>query len=447
MEIVVPELGESIVEATVARWLKKEGEPVQVGEPVVELETDKVDLEVGAKSDGVLKQILHQEGDDVQVGAVLGIIEAGAGGEASGDDGQSAGEEARTPPPEAAPPAEAEEPSEDLPAEPHEPEQEGAAGRATPVARRMAEEAGLDLAKVTAAGERITKEDVQRYLAQQEKGPEQDTAVAAQPSERPSRTEGRTEEPAPKTAPPPPAADKPVQREAGRTEERIRMTRRRRTIASRLVEAQQTAAMLTTFNDVDMGKVMELRQRRQEDFQKRHGIKLGFMSFFVKAVVGALKSFPYLNAEIQGDEIVLKHYYDIGMAIGAEEGLVVPVLRSAGQMTFAEIELAIRSMIEKSQAGTLSLDDLRGGTFSITNGGVYGSLLSTPILNPPQVAILGLHRIEQRPTAVDGQVVIRPMMYLALSYDHRIVDGREAVQFLARVKELIEDPEQLLLEG
>jgi 2-oxoglutarate dehydrogenase E2 component (dihydrolipoamide succinyltransferase) len=445
MEIVVPELGESIVEATVARWLKKEGEPVQVGEPVVELETDKVDLEVGAKSDGVLKQILHPEGDDVEVGAVLGIIEAGPGGEASGNGGQGAGKEAPPAPSEAPAPAEAEKPSEAEPSETHELERESASGRATPVARRMAEEAGLDLAQVTAAGERITKEDVQRYLAQKEKGPEQ--APPAQPAETAPRTEGRTEGSAPKTAAPPSAVDQPEQREAGRTEERIRMTRRRRTIAARLVEAQQTAAMLTTFNDVDMGKVMELRQRRQEDFQKRHGIKLGFMSFFVKAVVGALKTFPYLNAEIQGDEIVIKHYYDIGIAIGAEEGLVVPVLRNAGQMTFAEIELAIRNYVEKSQAGTLSLDDLRGGTFSITNGGVYGSLLSTPILNPPQVAILGLHRIDQRPTAVDGQVVIRPMMYLALSYDHRIVDGREAVQFLARIKELIEDPEQLLLEG
>jgi 2-oxoglutarate dehydrogenase E2 component (dihydrolipoamide succinyltransferase) len=225
------------------------------------------------------------------------------------------------------------------------------------------------------------------------------------------------------------------------------MSRRRRTIAQRLVEAQQTAAMLTTFNEIDMSKVMDLRQRRRTSFQEQHGIKLGFMSFFVKATIGALRQFPQLNAEIEGDEIILKHYYDIGMAIGAAEGLVVPVLRDADRMTFAEIEQAIKQYAQAVEAGTLSLEDLRGGTFTITNGGVFGSLLSTPILNTPQVGILGLHKIEERPLALNGEVVIRPMMYVALSYDHRIVDGREAVQFLVRVKELIEDPETLLLEG
>lgn len=225
------------------------------------------------------------------------------------------------------------------------------------------------------------------------------------------------------------------------------MTRRRRTIAQRLVEVQQTAAILTTFNEVDMSAVMDVRQRRRESFEKRHGIRLGFMSFFVKAAIGALRQFPELNAEIDGDEMVLKHYYDIGMAVSTEEGLVVPVLRGADRMTFAEIEQAVKTYADKARDGNLSLEELRGGTFSITNGGVFGSLLSTPILNPPQVGILGLHKIEQRPVALDGQVVIRPMMYVALSYDHRIVDGREAVQFLVRVKELIEDPETLLLEG
>lgn len=241
----------------------------------------------------------------------------------------------------------------------------------------------------------------------------------------------------------PPAA--PAQRDE--REERIRMSRRRRTIAQRLVEAQQTAAMLTTFNEIDMSAVIDMRKRRRDAFQERHGVKLGFMSFFVKASIGALKAFPRLNAEIQGDEYVLKRYYDIGMAIGAEEGLVVPVIRDADRLSFAQIEDAIKDYVNKVQEGALSLEDLRGGTFTITNGGVFGSLLSTPILNPPQVGILGLHKIEERPVIVDGEIVARPMMYVALSYDHRIVDGREAVQFLVRLKELVEDPETLLLEG
>jgi 2-oxoglutarate dehydrogenase E2 component (dihydrolipoamide succinyltransferase) len=291
----------------------------------------------------------------------------------------------------------------------------------------MAEEQGVDVSQVsgTGPGGRVTKQDVQAYSENQ--------------------AEKKSEKAPPKTAekqttPP----SKPEQ--SGR-EERIRMSRRRRTIATRLVEAQQTAAMLTTFQEIDMTAVMEMRKRRQDEFVKRHGVKVGFMSFFVKAGIGALKAFPQLNAEIDGDEIVLKHYYDVGMAIGAEEGLVVPVLRDADRMSFAEIELAIKDYVQKTQEGKLSLEDLRGGTFTITNGGVFGSLLSTPILNPPQVGILGLHKIEERPIAVNGEVVIRPMMYVALSYDHRIVDGREAVQYLVRLKELIEDPEVLLLEG
>ncbi len=278
------------------------------------------------------------------------------------------------------------------------------------------------------SGDRLTKQDVQHYLEQQAPRP-----AAEQPAKAREKPAAATPAPSPDGR-------------AGR-EERVRMSRRRRTIAQRLVEAQRTAAMLTTFNEVDMSAVVDLRQRRRDSFQERHDVRLGFMSFFVKAAVGALKSFPELNAEIDGDEIVLKHYYDIGMAVSTDDGLVVPVLRDAGRKTFAEIEQAITIYADKARQGTLSLEELRGGTFTITNGGVFGSLLSTPILNPPQVGILGLHKIEQRPIALNGEVVIRPMMYVALSYDHRIVDGREAVQFLVRVKELIEDPEVLLLEG
>lgn len=403
-EIVVPDLGESIIEATVSRWLKQEGDPVQTGEALVELETDKVNLEVAAQQAGVLRSIKHREGEDVKVGEVLGLIDEAA----DGAGGQAAAQPAETV-------AETEKPA---PAKSEE--------RATPMAKRLAQERGLDLASVP-HDERVMKKDVKRYLDEQKGKAETTPAVKAT---------AKVEAGWPASA----------QDQAGR-ETRVRMTRRRRTIAQRLVEAQHTAAMLTTFNEIDMSRVMELRQRRQESFQQRHGIKLGFMSFFVKAAVGALKQFPQLNAEIDGEEVVLKHYYDIGMAIGAEEGLVVPVIRAADRLTFAEIEQAISDYVKKSQAGTLSLEELRGGTFSITNGGIFGSLLSTPILNPPQVGILGLHKIEKRPIALNDEVVIRPMMYVALSYDHRIVDGREAVQFLVRVKELIEDPETLLLEG
>jgi 2-oxoglutarate dehydrogenase E2 component (dihydrolipoamide succinyltransferase) len=444
MEIVVPELGESIVEATVARWLKKEGERVSVGEALVELETDKVDLEVGAKEDGVLAEIQHQEGEDVQVGDVLGRIEAAPAGKPEEEPQQTeapaAQPEAEKQPAQAQAAAKAEaqaEPQEeDTAPAPQPPGGDGAgAERATPVARRMALEQGVDLSEIQASGpgERITKQDVRRYLEGQTPTKEKEAPArekqAPQTERRPAQAEQALEKPS-----------------AERRETRQRMSRRRRTIASRLVEAQQTAAMLTTFNDVDMSAVIDLRNRRKQAFQEKYDVKLGFMSFFVKASIGALKDFPRLNAEIQGDEIVYKHYYDIGIAVGAEEGLVVPVLRDAQNMTFAEIEHTIRGFIEKTQNKTLTIEDLRGGTFSITNGGVFGSLLSTPILNPPQVGILGLHRIEERPVAVDGRAVVRPMMYLALSYDHRLVDGREAVQFLVRLKELIEDPEALLLE-
>ena len=413
VQITVPALGESVVEATVARWLKQEGEAVKAGEAVVALETDKVDLEVPAEKDGVLSKIARQAGEDVQIGDVLGLIEEGAGAApaANGTGKASA-------PPEAPSPAQ----EESAPPEPAKEE------RATPVAKRVAADQGIDLSAVSGAGPggRVTKQDVENYVRTQQPVPH------------------------PASAPAPVATSTPVASSPAtdvRGETRQRMTRRRRTIAERLVQAQQTAAMLTTFNEIDMSAVMELRKRRNESFEKRYGLKVGFMSFFTKAVIGALKAFPPLNAEIQGDEIVLKRYYDIGIAVGAEEGLVVPVLRNADRLSFADIERTIKEFSQKVQKGTLSIEDLRGGTFTITNGGIFGSLLSTPILNPPQVGILGMHKIQERPIALNGQVVIRPMMYVALSYDHRIVDGREAVQFLVKVKELVEEPEALLLEG
>jgi 2-oxoglutarate dehydrogenase E2 component (dihydrolipoamide succinyltransferase) len=464
MEIVVPELGESVVEATVARWLKQEGETVALGEPVVALETDKVDLEVGARQDGVLKRILHPEGDDVKVGEVLGEIEpAAAGGDAGHPPEAKPEEPAKTArkaeQPEPSPSGQAEEPPPPEPDKAKQPQsaspEQPAAGRRgdgasaeriTPVARRLAEEHGIDIRQVLASGpgERVTKEDIERYIdLQRQPAPASSKGDVSAKETTPAPATAATETPAGTTQP---VAERPAQR-ASSLETRQRMSRRRRTIAARLVEAQRTAAMLTTFNDVDMSSVMDLRSRRQEEFLKKHGVKLGFMSFFVKASVGALKAFPRLNAEIQEDEIVLKHYYDIGIAIGAEEGLVVPVLRAADRMSFAEVEQTIQGYVDKSRQGNLSIEDLRGGTFSITNGGVFGSLLSTPILNPPQVAILGMHRIEPRPVAHNDQVVIRPMMYLALSYDHRIVDGSEAVRFLKQIKEYIEDPEALLFAG
>ncbi|NLG95877.1 MAG: 2-oxoglutarate dehydrogenase complex dihydrolipoyllysine-residue succinyltransferase [Chloroflexi bacterium] len=441
VEIKVPDMGESVIEATVAQWLKQEGEPVAAGEPVVELETDKINLEVGAPQAGILQRIEKQAGENVSVGEVLAFV--------------SADEEA---PPAAAPAApgaagkeQAGESKDEAAGEaPPEEKESSGTSRITPVAQRMAQEEGIDLSQVTPSGSggRITKQDIEAYL---EKGPSvTKPASAATPASAAPAPSAAPPAPAPETrpaAPPaaqsavPPAAP-PLARDGRETRER--MTRRRQTIAHRLVEAQQTAAMLTTFNEIDMSAVMDLRKRRREGFKERYGVDLGFMSFFVKAVVAALKSFPYLNAEIQNDEIIVKHYYDIGIAIGAEEGLVVPVVRNADRLNFAEIERSIRSLVAKTQEGTLSLDDLRGGTFTITNGGVYGSLLSTPILNPPQVGILGMHAIKERPVVVDGEITIRPMMYVALSYDHRIVDGREAVQFLVRVKELVEDPETLL---
>jgi 2-oxoglutarate dehydrogenase E2 component (dihydrolipoamide succinyltransferase) len=432
-EIRVPDLGESIVEATIARWLKQEGESVKVGEPVVVLETDKVDLEVGAEKDGVLNKITHQAGDDVKVGEILGIVDESAVASSNGKAAKKTenGSKRIT--------TDASKAAESTPNVKQIAEQSAtlSSPNATPVAARMAQQKQIDLAKIQPSGAsgRVTKGDVERYLQTRSASPSAVTALSPAGSELARRPE-------------PTSYIMPMSNDAkGRREERVKMSRRRRTIAQRLVEAQRTAAMLTTFNEVDMSKVMEIRERRKTAFKDKYGVSLGLSSFFVKASVGALKAFPRVNAEIQNDEMILKYYYDIGVAIGAEEGLVVPVLRDADQMSFAIIETTIKDFAKQAQDGTLSLESLRGGTFTITNGGVFGSLMSTPILNPPQVGILGLHAIKPRPVVIDDHIVIRPMMYIALSYDHRIIDGREAVQFLVKVKELVEDPESLLLEG
>jgi 2-oxoglutarate dehydrogenase E2 component (dihydrolipoamide succinyltransferase) len=437
-ELRVPELGESVVEATVAEWLKGEGDPVKTGEAVVRLETDKIDVEVSAEQDGVLTRLVRQKGEDVRVGEVLGVLEpAGDGGGDRIPAGKAtAGGSREAALAEGTPAAIVSEPSP------------GAdEGKISPLARRVAEELHVDVSVVPPGSSgRVTREDVEAFAASRQPSRPAAREAKAPAGVAPAVTTAAA--PAqPRTAPQPGARRSTVPAAPGRAEERVRFSRRRQTIAKRLVEAQHTAAMLTTFNEVDMSAVMAMRAKHKESFRERHGIGLGFMSFFVKASIGALKAFPQANAELQGDELVLRHYYDIGIAIGAEEGLVVPVLRDADRMSFAQIEQAIDALAKKTRDGTLTLEDLRGGTFTITNGGVFGSLMSTPILNPPQVAILGMHKIEQRPIAVNGEVVIRPMMYVALSYDHRVLDGREAVQFVVQLKTLIEDPEALLLEG
>jgi len=422
IKIVVPELGESVLEATVSRWLKKEGDFVNVGDVLVELETDKVNLEVGAKGAGILQQIAASEGKDVKVGDVLGVI-----------DEKAEQPKAAAPEPKAPEATEVKQIAEEKETEPARNDgrelERSSAPQISPVASRLARDKNVDVSQITGTGSegRVTKADVELFLHTQEKATENGKQLPAQ-SEAP------------------PVASTSVNPSA-RPEERTRMSRRRRTIAQRLLEAKQNTAMLTTFNEIDMGAVMDLRSRRNEEFQKRHGIKLGFTSFFVKAAISALKAFPQINAEINGDEIVFKRFYDIGMAVGSAEGLVVPVIRDADRLSFAEIEKQVKDFVAKTEQGKLSIEDLRGGTFTITNGGVFGSLLSTPILNPPQVGILGLHKIEERPIAQKGEVVIRPMMYVALSYDHRLVDGREAVQFLVHIKQLLEDPAWMLVEG
>jgi 2-oxoglutarate dehydrogenase E2 component (dihydrolipoamide succinyltransferase) len=438
VEIRVPPLGESVVEATVGRWTKKEGDAVARDEILVELETDKITVEVAAQAAGTLGRIQKNEGDTVGVNDLLGVLEASDGAAPADAAGQtaSAHDEEKAPAEQpAAAPAEAA-------AAPAEAAGGSADAQTSPAVRALVAEHGLDVAQIRGTGPngRVTREDVLKVI-------EDGRARPAQPAAQPAPQQPAAAPAPPAPAPPQAPAAKPAAPRADGREERQRMSRRRQTIARRLVEAQQTTASLTTFNEVDLKAIMDLRKARQDDFVKRNGIKLGFMSFFTKAVIGALKQFPRLNAEIQGDEIVLKHHYDIGIAVGAEEGLVVPVVRDADRLSFAALEKAIAELGTRARDGKLALEDLQGGTFTITNGGVFGSMLSTPILNPPQVGILGMHNIVERPMVVNGQIEIRPIMYVALTYDHRIVDGSEAVRFLVTVKRMLEDPTAMLLEG
>jgi 2-oxoglutarate dehydrogenase E2 component (dihydrolipoamide succinyltransferase) len=421
--IVVPALGESVTEATVAKWMKQQGESIAADEALVELETDKVTLEVFAPSAGVLSEIRVAEGQTVEVGAVLGVIGDGAGTAKAAPAAKPAAAPAAAAPAKAA--AQASAPAK-APVPPVE------AGPLSPAVRKLIEENKLDAASIPASGKdgRLTKEDVQKFLeARSTKAAP--VPVAAKPAPPPAPA-----------APQPPAPP----RELGAREERVRMSRLRKRIAERLKLAQNTAAMLTTFNEVDMTNVMALRAHHKDNFEKKHGVKLGFMSFFVKAAIVALKEIPAVNGEIDGDDVIYKNHYDIGVAVGTEQGLVVPVVRDADALSFADIEKKISELGVKARDGKLTIEDLTGGTFTISNGGVYGSLMSTPILNPPQSGILGMHKIQPRPMAVGDKIEIRPMMYLALSYDHRIIDGREAVTFLVRIKDCIEDPQRILLD-
>jgi 2-oxoglutarate dehydrogenase E2 component (dihydrolipoamide succinyltransferase) len=435
-EIHVPELGESVADATVGRWLKQEGEAVSAGDALVELETDKINFEVEAEQDGVLESIAKAEGDTVTVGEVIGTIGEGNGSAPQQEEAEEASGEQEAADEQPEPEAEA-EPEAQPSAEEANGHRDDGGGRASPSVRKLAEEYGIQLAEVggSGSGGRITRDDVERLIRQQG-GSSGSTSAPEKPAE--PEQDGKAQQPAPQPA---------AQNGRADLEERVRVSRRRQTIAQRLVESQQTAAMLTTFNEVDMTAVMALRKRRKDAFQERTGARLGFMSFFAKAAIGALKAYPKVNAELQGNELVLKHYYDLGVAVSTDEGLVVPVVRDADRKSFAEIEGGIADLAVKAREGKLKIEDLTGGTFTITNGGIFGSLLSTPILTMPQVAILGMHKIQERPMVVDGEVQVRPMMYLALSYDHRVIDGAEAVGFLVRIKELIEDPESLLLEG
>ena len=426
-EIRVPTLGESITEATVGKWFKKPGDAVKLDEPLCELETDKVTVEVPAPAAGMLAEIKVQQGETVAAGGVLGAIREGAAG-------------AATAAPTPAAPSAAQKVSA--------PAAAAAVSHATsmppaPSARRMMDEIGLTTADVAGSGRRgqVLKEDVMAVRG------------AAAPAPAPAVAAPPAASMAPVAYAPPPMPSAPVQMQRAPSvgtdasrEERVKMTRLRQTIARRLKDAQNTAAMLTTFNDVDMSNVMKLRQDYKELFEKRHGTKLGFMGFFVKACLQALKEIPAVNAEIDGQDIVYKNYYHIGVAVGTDKGLVVPVVREADHLNLAEIEKTIAGFGKKARDGKLGIEDMQGGTFTISNGGTYGSMMSTPILNAPQSGILGMHRIEERPVVRNGQIVIRPMMYLALSYDHRIVDGKDAVTFLVRVKECLEDPQRFVLE-
>lgn len=400
-DIVVPTLGESVSEATVAKWMKKAGDAVKKDETLVELETDKVSVEVSAPEAGVLSEIVAPEGATVTIGALLGRMGA-AGAQ----------------PAQAAPKAEAPKLAAEPP-KPAAPQPDAGARQAPPSVQRIAAESGVDMSGMTGSGRdgRVTKADALAII------------------------ENRSAQAAPAPAHPPLQA-----RVVGEREERVPMTRLRRTIARRLKEAQNTAAMLTTFNEADMSAIMAARSKYKDVFERRHGVKLGFMSFFVKACIAALKEIPNVNAEIDGDDIIYKNYYDIGIAVGTDRGLVVPVVRDADHKSMAEIEKEIGDLGVKARDGHLKLEELQGATFTISNGGVYGSLMSTPILNAPQSGILGMHKIQERPVVIDKQIAVRPMMYLALSYDHRIVDGKEAVTFLVRVKEGLEDPERMLLD-
>jgi 2-oxoglutarate dehydrogenase E2 component (dihydrolipoamide succinyltransferase) len=405
-QIVVPPMGESVSEATVAKWLKKVGDAVKMDEPLVELETDKVTLEVNATSAGVISEIKAPQGSNVGVGAILGLIQAGGAAVSAPTASATTSAPAKSPAPVAS----------------NAPVSGPGSAPVMPAALKQAGDRGIDPASVPGTGKdgRVMKEDVINFATARP------AAVASAPAPR---------------APAAPAGP----RSRADLEERVKMTRLRQRIAERLKEAQNTAAMLTTFNEIDMSNVIALRNMHKEAFEKKNGVKLGFMSFFTKACIQALKELPSVNAEIEGDDLIYKNYYDIGVAVGTPNGLVVPVVRDADQLSFADIEKTIGGLGKKAKEGKLSMNDLSGGTFTITNGGIYGSLMSTPILNPPQSGILGMHATKERPIAVNGKVEIRPMMYVALSYDHRIIDGREAVTFLVRVKESIENPERLLL--
>ncbi|MGJ0503460.1 MAG: 2-oxoglutarate dehydrogenase complex dihydrolipoyllysine-residue succinyltransferase [Methylocystis sp.] len=421
-EIRVPTLGESVTEATIGRWFKKAGDAVRADEPLAELETDKVTLEVNAPTAGVLAEIVAKEGETVEPGALLGQIAEGAA--AAPKSGEAAPKPAPAQPAAAPAPKQAPAPAP-APATAMPP---------SPSAAKIAVEQGIDIAQVPGSGKRgqALKSDVVQFAARQAAPqPAQEIRAQTAPAQ-----EARIEAPAPRTPVP--------QEDAGR-EERVKMSRLRQTIARRLKEAQNTAAMLTTFNEVDMSALIELRKRYKEAFEKRHGVKLGFMGFFVKACCQALEEIPAVNAEIDGADIIYKRFCHIGVAVGTDKGLVVPVVRDADRMSLAEIERTIAELGRKARDGALDIADLQGGTFTISNGGVYGSLMSTPILNAPQAGILGMHKIQERPVVIDGKIEARPMMYLALSYDHRLVDGKEAVTFLVRVKELLEDPARLAL--
>jgi 2-oxoglutarate dehydrogenase E2 component (dihydrolipoamide succinyltransferase) len=423
-DVTVPTLGESITEATLGQWLKKPGDPVKADEPIASLETDKVAVEVPSPVAGVMGEQVVAEGDTVAVGALIARIESGSG--------MAAAAGSQAPAPESTPvnPAGAGENVELREGEGAEEGEEGSHLTLSPSVRRLVLEHGVDPSKIRGTGKdgRLTKDDV----------------LAAARDQKPAAPTPAPAQPAPPPPPPAPAAAPVASGE--RREERVRMTRLRQTVARRLKEAQNTAAMLTTFNDVDMTAVMDARSRYKDLFEKKHGIRLGFMSFFVKAAVLAARDVPSVNAYIEGEEIVYHDYVDVSVAVSAPNGLVVPVIRNAHRMSFADVEKTIADFGRRAKEGTLTMADMTGGTFTISNGGVFGSLLSTPIINPPQSAVLGMHRIEERPVVKDGQIVARPMMYLALSYDHRLVDGREAVTFLVRMKEALEDPTRLLID-